>query len=105
MVSFGEFFIYMYCLASLTVLLADGSIFEDLKFSIIRKISHRGLERYVSKFLFCPMCIGFWVGILSEIIFWYLKPDFGVMGLIFSGASVSISSTILYKIVIGQEDI
>jgi len=58
--------IYMY--ASVAIVLAAGSIFDDTKQWLVDRVSGTA-ERYVSKFLYCPMCIGFWVGFVAAFLF------------------------------------
>lgn len=53
---------------SLTIVLAAGTIFDDIKRYLIDRVPPL-LDKYVSSFVYCPMCIGFWVGFIGYLTF------------------------------------
>lgn len=60
-----EFFIYLFCGVSLTFILAISDVAEPLK----------PKEGFWARAMHCPMCIGFWSGILTSLtcdIKWYV---------------------------------
>jgi hypothetical protein len=56
-------FMFILISVSITILLSKGDIFEPIKYTIL-KIIPRCIEESVLMFMYCSMCIGFWVGIL-----------------------------------------
>ena len=102
----NEFFIslYLFSVSSLSVLLAKGEIFDYSKRKFIRKFENHMIQYYLTVFLFCPMCIGFWVGLFHELKFGIYLTYFGNWGLILSAATVSIASSLIAKVINNEKD-
>lgn len=58
----GLFLIQQFFLGASAFALAAGEILEGPK-KVLIGLAFSPVDRYLSSFLFCPMCIGFWVGV------------------------------------------
>lgn len=91
--------IYFIGLSSLAYVIARGFIFAEAKLIVISLFkNHRKLESYAVEFLYCPMCIGFWTGIVSEFFLEFLTWDFGHAAPLFAGAITSVLAMVIDRI-------
>jgi len=80
--------------ASVTHLLATGSIFESIKRFVIRAIPRRcyRLEKLAAELLYCSQCLGFWVGLAGSLFsFQDIPLPVGVSNAAFAAAVSSIA--------------
>jgi len=75
----------LFSMVGLTIIMSSGGIFEKTRSFISKKSSFFG------DLISCPMCLGFWVGIISGLIL-------GLNPVIFAGL-VSVCSWITYNFV------
>lgn len=79
---------------SITIILARGKIFDPGKDFIISKLPGK-IDLFIGDFMYCCMCIGFWVGVGIETILdtLYFLP--GILPYIFFGGITSIGAFLL----------
>ena len=53
--------------SSLVILLSTGYIFDHIKEYIITLFSSR-VDKFVSELLYCPQCMGVWVGMIFYLV-------------------------------------
>ena len=98
-----QFVIWILSLSSLTVLLARGGIFYNMKMTIMRLLPARfGIDHKAMELMFCSQCLGFWVGILGA---WLIEFPTGssVIKFILIGALVSTISLTIDRICYGRD--
>jgi hypothetical protein len=87
--------------AAIAVGLAGGNILSKPKYWLVKKLPH-GIQEEALSFLFCSMCIGFWVGLFGSILAdtgWVSRTGLpGPLGFAFA---VSISALGLNRLVFG----
>lgn len=76
MVSFG-----------ITAILSKGSIFEGFRRMWTEKLRHFKPWKSLHTFFHCPLCIGFWAGLIVSIFWKSPTGSFFLDGCIASGAS------------------
>jgi len=89
---------------SVTVVWTRGEIFDFIKQAILH-ITPWSLEEYVATLLYCAQCSGFWVGIIGGIIIipeWIHNIGGPVIQTILHGFCISLSSTIVDKVIYGR---
>jgi len=86
--------------SAITIVIVNGSIFDDVKTSII-VATPRVAERMVSTFLYCPLCIGFWVGLIGYILnaFQGIGTGFVIVDAVGCGCIISVVSTIINGVI------
>lgn len=90
---FIRFSVFVAC----TVVLSRGFIFDAMKDALIDRLP-LGTDVYLAKLLYCPMCLGFWVGVVGHLL--YPLSAFEVFGVaildvIGCGLVVSVSAAII----------
>lgn len=97
--------LFTFCLSCLTIILAKGYIFADMKYALCKRFRKRKtIEKYLVEFIYCPMCIGVWIGIFGEIYSGIYTNLYGVMGFLLSGSLTAIIALILDNILNPSED-
>lgn len=90
--------------ASLTVLLARGDIFDGIKYAILLRLP-KCIESHAENLLYCPTCIGFWVGIcLSVVMINPIVTTLYCLDNILAGAVISISASWVDKLIFKTKD-
>jgi len=105
MIIFLHALIFIFCLSCISFILAKASLFTDIKYNLIKKFrKHETIEKYLIDFLYCPMCIGFWVGFLGEIYSGIFNHIYGIIGYILSGAVTAVVALIIDRILNPTEE-
>tara|TARA_R100000152_G_C6770097_1_gene196157 strand:+ start:1203 stop:1499 length:297 start_codon:yes stop_codon:yes gene_type:complete len=86
MTDLHSFFMWVLVCFSLTLIVTDGTIFEKWRTAI------RNRSDFLGKLFSCPLCFGFWVGVLLG--YTYLSPT---NCLLLDGALGSGTSWMLYN--------
>lgn len=99
MTSFITAFFFVFGSASIGYILAKGFIFSDIKYRFVKLIRRGKLEHYITEFLYCPMCIGFWVGLVLELKVGIFTWWFDWLGIFIAGAITSVSALFIDSVI------
>jgi len=97
--------IYIISLSGISFIFAKAFIFESIKYRFLKHIRrYKNLEMYMVEFLYCPMCIGVWIGIFGELYSGILNDLYGEIGYVMAPGLVSIFALFINKLLIPVED-
>lgn len=80
-----EFLLFLFGSVGFTITFMLGEIFEKPR-DIISNFSS-----FLEKLIYCPMCLGFWVGVISSFVFSY--------NIFFAGFTISLMSWAIFNII------
>ena len=84
--------------SAITIVAVNGTIFDGIKTKLV-VIAPRSAEKLISSFLYCPLCIGFWVGLAGYFLgaFHGIGTGFVLVDAIGNGCIISVVSTLINR--------
>lgn len=82
---------------SVAVCLAKADLLEPLKIKLLKKFKP-SMSEYIEILLNCPMCLGFWVGVLNSLANIYPPSWSRINMLLVSPFMVAVGSAILDRL-------
>lgn len=98
-----EWVLFVFSLCCVSIIAARGEILDPVK-EYILKIVPTGIDYWIATFIYCPMCLGFWIGFISSItlgIRFVIKHDIIINGFL-TGCCVSVIAIGLDKLIWGR---
>ena len=66
-VVYADSIAYVVCLSCVAVAIARAEVLEPLKSLVIRRLPS-GLDHWIALLMSCPMCLGFWIGVVGDFL-------------------------------------